>query len=128
MLSLFFNSGPKKALFLSLDVNCDQQTHKKWCLQFWHQCEQNYPTKSHNNSADVPCWGIAPIDWSWFLLGSRGFLWVWIMGSQNVMSLGYGSNISDIIGIRLRHKPVTLRVCIGFNLYSTRSDTLTVLI
>jgi hypothetical protein len=25
----FFNSGPKKALSLSLDVKCDQQTHKK---------------------------------------------------------------------------------------------------
>jgi hypothetical protein len=24
----FFNSGPKKALSLSLDVKCDQQTHK----------------------------------------------------------------------------------------------------
>ncbi len=24
-----FNSGPKKALSLSLDVKCDQQTHKK---------------------------------------------------------------------------------------------------
>jgi hypothetical protein len=25
----FFNSGPKKVLSLSLDVKCDQQTHKK---------------------------------------------------------------------------------------------------
>jgi hypothetical protein len=25
----FFNSGPKKELPLSLDVKCDQQTHKK---------------------------------------------------------------------------------------------------
>jgi hypothetical protein len=25
----FFNSGPKKALSLSLDVKCDQQNHKK---------------------------------------------------------------------------------------------------
>jgi hypothetical protein len=25
----FFNSDPKKALSLSLDVKCDQQTHKK---------------------------------------------------------------------------------------------------
>jgi hypothetical protein len=24
----------------------------------------------------------------------KGFLWVWIMGSQNVMGLGYGSNTS----------------------------------
>ncbi len=33
------------------------------------------------------------------MLGSRGFLWVWIMGSQNVMGLGYGSNISDFISL-----------------------------
>jgi hypothetical protein len=26
---IFFNSGPKKALSLSLHVECDQQTHKK---------------------------------------------------------------------------------------------------
>jgi hypothetical protein len=25
----FFNNGPKKALSLSLDVECDQQIHKK---------------------------------------------------------------------------------------------------
>jgi hypothetical protein len=29
-----------------------------------------------------------------FFVGSRGFLWVWIMGSQ-IMGLDYGSNISD---------------------------------
>jgi hypothetical protein len=27
---LFFNSGPKRALSLSLDVKCDQQTNKKY--------------------------------------------------------------------------------------------------
>jgi hypothetical protein len=31
-----------------------------------------------------------------FFMGSRGFLWIWIMGSQNVMGLDYGSNISEI--------------------------------
>ncbi len=31
-----------------------------------------------------------------FLLGPRGFLWVWIMGSQNVVGLGYGSNTSEL--------------------------------
>jgi hypothetical protein len=29
-----------------------------------------------------------------FLLGLKGFLWVRIMGSQNVMGSGYGSKIS----------------------------------
>jgi hypothetical protein len=41
------------------------------------------------------CWGIPPYDLSFFLLGSRGFLWVLIMGSRDVMgSPGYDSNIS----------------------------------
>jgi hypothetical protein len=31
-----------------------------------------------------------------FLLGLRGFLWVRIMGSQNVLGSGYGSNISVV--------------------------------
>ncbi len=29
-------------------------------------------------------------------MGSRGFLWVWIMGSKNVTGLDYGSNISEV--------------------------------
>jgi hypothetical protein len=58
---IFFNSGPKKVLSLSLDVKCDQQTHKKKrCLQLWQQSEENYPTKSHNKFANLPCWGIPP--------------------------------------------------------------------
>jgi hypothetical protein len=56
----FFNSGPKEALSVSLDVKCDQQTQKKVCLQLWRQSQEMYPTKSHNNSANVPCWGIPP--------------------------------------------------------------------
>jgi hypothetical protein len=35
-----------------------------------------------------------PIRLRLFLLGSRGFLWVRIMGSQNVLGSGYGSNIT----------------------------------
>jgi hypothetical protein len=30
-----------------------------------------------------------------------GFLWVWIMGSRNVMGLGYGSNNSAYPGTKL---------------------------
>jgi hypothetical protein len=37
--------------------------------------------------------GEFPIGLSCFLLGPRGFLWVRIMGSQNVLGSGYGSNI-----------------------------------
>jgi hypothetical protein len=32
-----------------------------------------------------------------FLLRLSGFLWVWIMGSRNVMGLGYGKNTSGIV-------------------------------
>jgi hypothetical protein len=39
-------------------IKCDQQTHEKCCFQLWHQSEENYPTMSHNNSANFPCWVI----------------------------------------------------------------------
>jgi hypothetical protein len=96
----FFNSGSKKTPFLSLDVKCDQQTHKNRCLQLWHQCQENYRTKSHNNSANVLAGEFPHKIEADLLLGSRGFLWVWIMGSQNVMGSGYGSNISESLSIR----------------------------
>jgi hypothetical protein len=92
-LSLFLQEWTRKALSLSLDVKFYQQTYKKWCFQLWHQSQENYPTKSHNNSTNVLCWGISPWDWSRFA-GFEGVLWVQIIGSQNVMDLGYGSNIS----------------------------------
>jgi hypothetical protein len=53
----FFNNGPKKAFSLLLDVKCDQQTRKKndvWNYRI--NLRKNYPTKSHHNSANVPCW------------------------------------------------------------------------
>jgi hypothetical protein len=71
-LSFFLNSGLKKALSLSLDVKCDQQTHKKWCLQLWHQSEDNYPTKSHNNSPMFLA-GEFPIRLKLFFAGFKGF-------------------------------------------------------
>jgi hypothetical protein len=40
--------------------------------------------------------GDKPIKIKHFFMGSRGFLWVWIMGSQNVMGSDYGSNISVV--------------------------------
>jgi hypothetical protein len=39
-----------------------------------------------------------------FFMGLRGFSWVWIMGSQNVMGLFYGSNISAKLRWTLRWK------------------------
>jgi hypothetical protein len=73
-LSFFFNSsGPKKALSLSLDVKCDQQTHiKKRCLQLWHQSQENYPTKSQNNSANMFFPGEFPHKIEAFFAGFEG--------------------------------------------------------
>jgi hypothetical protein len=42
----FFNSGPKKALCLSLDVKCDQQTHKENnASNYGLLSQENPPTK-----------------------------------------------------------------------------------
>jgi hypothetical protein len=74
----------------------------KRCLQLWHQSSVNHPQESHNNSANsCSLLGNCPIrlELFFFLLGMRGFLWVWIMESQNVMGSGYGSNISERIEI-----------------------------
>jgi hypothetical protein len=49
----FFNSGPKKALSLSLDVKCDQRTHKKNDTSNYGI---NLKESSHNNFSDVTCW------------------------------------------------------------------------
>ncbi len=35
-----------------------------------------------------------------FYMGSRGFLSIWIMGSQNIMGLDYGSNSSEPFGFQ----------------------------
>jgi hypothetical protein len=43
--------------------------------------------------------GDEPIEIKHFLMGLRGFLWVWIMGSQNVMGSDYGSNISGTVDL-----------------------------
>jgi hypothetical protein len=40
----FFNSGPKKGLSLSLNVEGDQQTHKKNDASNY-QSQENHPTK-----------------------------------------------------------------------------------
>ncbi len=58
-LSFFFNSGPKQAFSLLLDVKCDQQTHLKNDVSNYG-INLKKKAKSHNNSANVPCWGIPP--------------------------------------------------------------------
>jgi hypothetical protein len=40
-----------------------------------------------------------------FFLGSRGFLWVWIMGSQNIMGLDYGSKQFTYISCCEKQQP-----------------------
>jgi hypothetical protein len=76
----FFNSGPKKALSLSLDVKCDQQTQKKDVSNYginFKKIIQRSPIKI------LPMFsaGNSPMRLKLFLLGSWGFLWVRIMGS-----------------------------------------------
>jgi hypothetical protein len=58
---LFFNSGPKKMLSLSLNVKCDQQTHKKMMPPIMASISKKIiQQSSHNNFSDVTCWGMNP--------------------------------------------------------------------
>ncbi len=92
----FFNSGPKKGAF-SL-TGC-----KMWSAKPWKNDISNYGINLKNIIQHSPI-TILPIMFlagefphkieAVFLLGLRGFLWVWIMGTWNVMGSGYGSNIS----------------------------------
>jgi hypothetical protein len=53
----FFNSGPKKALSLSLDVKCDQQTHKKNdASNYGMNLKKIIHQSFHKNFSDVTCW------------------------------------------------------------------------
>jgi hypothetical protein len=54
----FFNSGPKKALCLSQDVECDQKTHKKMMPPIMPaiNLKKIIQKSSHNNFSDVTCW------------------------------------------------------------------------
>jgi hypothetical protein len=57
----FNNNGPKKALSLSLDVKCDQQTHKKNdASNYGINLKKILQQSSHNNFSDVSCWEINP--------------------------------------------------------------------
>jgi hypothetical protein len=51
----FFNSGPKMALSLSLDVKCDQQTNKKMIPPIMASISRKV-SNSHNNFSDFTCW------------------------------------------------------------------------
>ncbi len=95
-LLFFLQQWPKKALSLSLmDVRCDQQTNKKWCLQLLHQSQENHPTKFPKQFFRWYLLGDESIKIKHFLWVWGVFLWVWIMGSQNVMGSDYGSNINS---------------------------------
>jgi hypothetical protein len=91
----FFNSGPKKVqLSLSLNVKCDQQTHKKMMPPIY-----GINLKKKSNKVPIIIFrcimGDEPIIIEQFFYGFEGLLWVSIMGSQNSMSSDYGSNISE---------------------------------
>ncbi len=58
-LSFFLQQWPQKGAFsLTVWKNVISKPMKKLCLQLWNQSQEYNPTKSHNNSADVPSWGI----------------------------------------------------------------------
>jgi hypothetical protein len=81
----FFNSGPKKALSLSLDVKCDQQTHKKDASNYGINLEKIIQQSSHNNFSDVL--GDEPIivEFLWVRWGFYGF--------------DYGKSKYDVFGL-----------------------------
>jgi hypothetical protein len=57
----FFNSGPKKALSLSLNVKYDQQSHKKNdAPNYGINLKKIVQQSSHNNFSDVTCWETNP--------------------------------------------------------------------
>jgi hypothetical protein len=82
----FFNSGPKKALSLSLNVKCDQRTHKKVMPPIMASISR----KSSNEVpkkiffSDFTCWGRTHNNRAFFM-GSRGFY-----GFDYVKSKYYG--------------------------------------
>ncbi len=85
---------PKKALSLSLDVKCDQRTHKKMMPQIiasiWRKSSYKVPRIIFR------CYllGDEPIILELFFYGSEGVIMGSIMGSQNITGSDYGSNIS----------------------------------
>jgi hypothetical protein len=92
----FFNSGPKKALFLSRDVKCDQRTHKKMIRPIMASI-------SRKSSYKVPiiifrCYIMRdePIIIEQYFYGFEGVIMGSIMVSQNIMGSDYGSNISVV--------------------------------
>jgi hypothetical protein len=92
----FFNSGPKKAFSLSLDVKCDQQNHKNMMPPIMASISRKSSNKVPITIFQMFLAGRQTNkNKAVFFMGSRGVLRVRIMGSQNVMGLDYGSNISD---------------------------------
>jgi hypothetical protein len=115
-LSFFFNSGPKKLLSLSLNVKCDQQTHKKIMPP-----NSNHGINLKKSSNKVPIMIFQMLlagretHKNRLFYGFKGVFMGSIIGSQNIMGLDYGSNISvytgredDSSGIVLRAKGYTL--------------------
>ncbi len=96
----FFNSGPKKVLSLSLNVKCDQQTHKKMMTPIMASI-----SRKSSNKVPIIIFQMLPAgrrthNKREFFMGLRGFLWVrlwkvrmlwvWIMG----VTLVYRANVA----------------------------------
>jgi hypothetical protein len=90
----FFNSGPKKALSLSLDVKFDQQTHKKNDASNYGINLKKIILQSSHENFQMLLAGDEPIIIELFFHGFEGVMMGLIMGSQNIMGSDYGSNIS----------------------------------
>jgi hypothetical protein len=90
----FFNSGPKNALSLSLDVKRDQQTHKKMMPPIMASISRKSSNKVSVTIFPMLLAGRQTHENKASFYGFKGVLWVWIIRSQNFIGSDYGSNIS----------------------------------
>ncbi len=102
----FFNSGPKTVFSLLLEIKCDQQTNKNDVFNYGINLKKiiqrspitilpmfragEFPRKIEAYFAGFD----SPIRLRLFFAGFEGFLWVWIMESQNVMGI-------QVMGVKL---------------------------
>jgi hypothetical protein len=96
----FFNSGPKKAFSLSLDVKCDQQTHKKNAASNYGINLKKIIQQSSHNIFEMLLAGRQTHN-------NRAFLWV--RGGFYGFDYGKSKLWVRILGVTLVH----LRVNIG---------------
>jgi hypothetical protein len=72
----FFNCGPKKVLSLSLNVKCDQQTHKKMMPPIMASISKKASNKVPIKIFQMLLAGRRAHNNIELFMGLRGFLWV----------------------------------------------------